>query len=339
MNARQGFLGRSWVGAALSSSVSKAFVFLLIVLGSFLWVGHAVTVLIGGEKKASVAVEISPEGGEAIFWGKGRCSTCHSLGDQGSAVRCPNLGQFGEKFPLPIGARAAERAKARSEKTGQNYSATDYLIESLADPGAFVVEGYKNEMAIVYAPPISLNLDEIKAVILYLQSRGGDIDFDALNNPSDIAKKHYARIQAATAAGGGDPGNGEAVYNDNCANCHKLKGKGGNVGPDLAGIAAKGTNFISDAILRPAKSIAKGFETYVVVDKGGRQTVGLKTRDSAEGVTIIKATGEEVVVARSAIKEIADDRTRSVMPDDLAGAMTVKDFQDLLAFMMMQKGE
>jgi putative heme-binding domain-containing protein len=339
MNVHQLHQGQSWIGAAWSSSVGKAFVFLLVVLGSFLWVGHAITVLTGGEKKAGSAVEISPEGGEAIFWGKGRCSTCHSLGDQGSAVRCPNLGQFGEKFPLAIGARAAERAKIRSEKTGQNYSATDYLIESLADPGAFVVEGYKNEMAIVYAPPISLNLDEIKAVILYLQSQGGDVDIDALNNPSETAKKHYDRIQAATAAGGGDPGNGEAVYNDNCANCHKLKGKGGNVGPDLAGIAAKGASFISDAILRPAKTITKGFETYVAVDKTGRQTVGLKTRDDANGVTITKATGEEVAIARGDIKEITDDRTRSVMPDDLAGAMTVKDFQDLLAFMMMQKGE
>ena len=66
----------------------------------------------GGGKKVVSAVEITPEGGETIFWGKGRCFTCHSLGDQGSAVRCPNLGQFGEKFPLPIGVRAVETTTA-----------------------------------------------------------------------------------------------------------------------------------------------------------------------------------------------------------------------------------
>ena len=98
----------------MSSVPLKVLFFLLVVLGAFLWIGQSITAMTGGEKKAASVVEGTPEGGEAIFWGRGRCFTCHSVGDQGSAVRCPNLGQFGEKFALPIGARAAERAKARS---------------------------------------------------------------------------------------------------------------------------------------------------------------------------------------------------------------------------------
>ena len=159
----------------MAGTIAKVFAFLLIVLGLYLWVGYAITELTGGEKPIAAAVDISPEGGETIYWGKGRCFTCHSVGGQGSAVRGPNHGQFGEKFPLPMGARAVERAKVRSEKEGVEFTAVDYMVESLASPGVYLVEGYKNEMAVVYAPPISLSLAEIKAVVAYLMAQGGDL--------------------------------------------------------------------------------------------------------------------------------------------------------------------
>ena len=139
----------------MTTALSKVLLFLCVCLAVYMWIGYTITELTGGEKPASAKVEVTPEGGEIIFWGKGRCYTCHSLGGQGSAVRCPNLGQFGDRFELPIGARAEVRAKERTEETGQTYTALDYLVESLAKPDAYIVEGYKNEMAIVYAPPIS----------------------------------------------------------------------------------------------------------------------------------------------------------------------------------------
>ncbi len=322
----------------MNASIVRIFVFLLVVLGLYLWIGYAITDLTGGGRKSSAAVDISPEGGEAIYWGKGRCFTCHSVGGQGSAVRGPNHGQFGEKFPLSMGARAEERAKERSEKEGAEFTAIDYIVESLASPGDYVVKGYKNEMAVVYAPPISLNLIEIKAVVAYLLSLGGDLDMEAIDSaPSEITQKFYAKISAAAAAGGGDPGLGAVVYEDNCSECHSLNGEGGGVGPDLTGISAKGLKFISTAILEPAKSLTKGFETYVVIDKEGRQSVGLKTREEAGEIDITKANGDVVTLAKADIKEMKTDDMKSVMPDDLSEAMTVKDYQDILSFLMLQK--
>lgn len=323
----------------MSSAIGKVFGFLLFLLAAFLWIGQAVTALTGGEKAAAGAVEISPEGGESIFWGKGRCFTCHSMGDRGSAVRGPNQGVFGGKFPLPIGARAAERAMERSQKTGQTYTATDYLVESLAEPGAYVVEGYKNEMAIVYAPPIALNVKEIKATIAYLQSQGGELDLESLEKPSEASKKFFAKMAAAQAAGGGDPSAGEQVYANNCANCHAIKGNGGKIGPELSSVAGKGVKYIEDSILRPAKTITPGFETWTLTEKDGRKTIGLKIADTASEVEMIKANGEKVKVAKTDVKELEQDKGASVMPDNLNEAMTVKDLQDVLAYMMLQKGE
>lgn len=321
------------------SGALRAFILLLISLGAFLWVGAAVTSLTGGERRTSAEVEINPEGGESIFWGKGRCFTCHSVGDQGSAVRCPNLGQFGSKFPLPIGLRAAERALERSAETGQHYTATDYLIESLAKPDAYIVEGYKNEMAVVFAPPISLSLNEIKAVVTYLQSQGGDFDVAAIENPSELASRYFERILAATAAGGGDPGNGEEMFAYTCADCHRVNDVGGEVGPDLSAISSKGLKFIAESILKPTQKITAGYETFVVVEHDGRKTTGIKSRDTEDEVDITKANGEVVTIARANIAEITEDELSSLMPQDLTEALTVKDYQDVLAYMMMQKGD
>ncbi|MBI4745736.1 MAG: c-type cytochrome [Deltaproteobacteria bacterium] len=317
--------------------IGKIFIFLLATVFVFMWVGYAVTKMTGGEKKAAGAVEITPEGGETIFWGKGRCFTCHSMGENGSAVRCPNLGVWGDKFPLPIGKRAESRAKERQAQTGLPYTATDYLTECLATPGAYIVEGYKNEMAVVYAPPISLSLHEIKAVILYLQSQGGEVDVNAVNNPSEIAKKLHDKISAAGAAGGGDPGHGEEVFKGSCVNCHMLKGEGGKIGPDLSNAGNKPLKFLSESILRPVDAITPGYETWVVETKDNTKAIGIKTKDDAQGVEILKATGDIVTVARADIKELTQDKTKSLMPEDMIEGLTVKDFQDVLAFMMMQK--
>lgn len=318
-------------------AVGQVFLFLLILVGLFLWVGKAITEMTGGEKRAAAVVGINPEGGETIFWGKGRCWTCHSIGDRGSAVRCPNLGVLGEKFPIPIGQRAAERAKEREQETGLHYTPTDYFVETIASPSAYVVDGFKNEMAIVYAPPISLTPDEIKAVISYLQSQGGEVDIDAINNPTEVSKKYWDKINAASAAGGGDPGHGEEVFESACIGCHVLKGEGGNVGPDLSNVGTKGLKYISESILQPSATFTPGYETYVVVDIEGRKYEGIKQKDDATGVDIILDNGEVVTIARGDIKEITQDKNKSIMSDELIEFLTVKDYQDVLAFMIMQK--
>ncbi len=320
-------------------TVINAFVYLLIVLAFFLYVGKAITDLTGGERRGgSEMIEITPEGGKAIFWGKGRCFTCHSVGDEGTNVRGPNLGAFGTLFDAPIGIRAAGRAEERSEQTGEKYSSADYLVESLADPGAYLVKGYKNEMAKVFAPPIALSLGEIKAVILYLQSEGSEPDRETLDNPGEISKRYYSKITAASTAGGGDPEKGALVFEDNCKTCHRINDKGGRIGPDLSHIGGQGVKFISASIQRPAEAIAEGFETYIVINNEGRRFVGIKTGDSGESLEITKAGGEVMTFKKSEIGEVRQEKNRSVMPEDFMDGLTVREYQDLLAYLLMQKG-
>src|SRR2546430_14721235 len=100
------------------------------------------------------------------------------------------MGEKGTRAPglAGVGARAAKR------KPGQ--SAKQYLIESLLDPGASLVEGYPNIMPRVDKPPIGLNRSELWAVVALLESLGGSVDVKL----DDIPKTAGAPAVGGTAA-------------------------------------------------------------------------------------------------------------------------------------------
>ena len=163
----------------MRSPFVKVVLFVLALVGIFIWISEELTRIsgqtgdqAGGARAAQAGVSV--ERGEEIYWGKGKCHTCHSVGSLGSAIRGPNHEN--------MGAKAAERAAERSKQTGKPMTAADYLVESLLDPGASLVAGYKNEMPVIFRPPIALNPDEIRSVAAYMLSLGGTADLAAVMN-------------------------------------------------------------------------------------------------------------------------------------------------------------
>lgn len=300
-------------------SFVRSSIFVLAVCLVYITIAWQITKISGGRKSASAVAGISPEAGESIFWGNGKCSTCHSLGEQGSAIRCPNLGVSSDRFPLAIGARAAERAKQRAAKTGQPYTAADYLAESHLDPSAYVVEGFKNEMPVVWKPPIAITPDEILAVDAYLQAQGGEVDIAALAG-SRFFKA--LKAQAETQAGAtpvafqpylvGDPEKGKQIFFDPdskapCAKCHTIEGQGGRVGPDLSHVAGTRTaQYIVDSVLEPAKEIAGGFEPFLLITHDDQQINGIMKGEDALAVEILDTEGTAQKISRASIRVLID---------------------------------
>lgn len=220
----------------------KVGAFALVVMGSYTYFANSIP-QIESKPPEELSLEgggVTPEqlvkAGEQIFKTKGTCEVCHRIGEKG--MRAPDL--------AGIGARAAKR------KPG--YSAKQYIIESLLDPGAYLVEGYPNIMPRVDKPPIGLNRSELWAVTAFLESLEGTVDVKL----DDIPKT------AGAAAGGapaelklpGDPKAGEAVFTGKgaCIACHKAGKIGASpVGPDLSQIARIQTpEYIMGKILNPA---------------------------------------------------------------------------------------
>ena len=251
----------------------KISVFVLILVGFFVAVGDTITALSGGGGPEIVTGEISPEVGEALFWGKGKCSTCHSIGTRGSAIRCPNLGVT-DKFAEAIGIRAATRK--------EEVSAEAYLVESLYNPNAFVVEGFpKNLMTPINKPPIALSDDEIQAINLYLLSLSADVDEGTLRALAQAqAPYRSGKVQVEEAAvqwipPEGDPEMGYYTFDDmKCHQCHTIEGYDfggspedlGGIGPDLTGIGdIQGPLYLMESIMDPNALIVAG-EGYMGED-------------------------------------------------------------------------
>ena len=214
--------------------------------------------------------------GEQIFRGKGQCTTCHAIGQRG---RGPDL--------AGVGGRAGTR------KPGM--PATKYLIESLLEPGAYVVEGFPNIMPNVSKPPIGLNRSELWAAVAFLESQGGTVDVKLDDIPAGVGAQASGG-GAASIELPGDPKAGQAVFTGKgtCIACHKAGAIGASpVGPDLSNIAGSQTpEYIMGKILNPSsKGVVSGFPANVMPPTFGQQLTAREYVDLVSFLLTLKSGG------------------------------------------------
>lgn len=155
----------------------------------YTWVGQLVPQKeVQPPEVVEIAADVTPEQmveiGKGIFEGKGICITCHVFG---RSDRFPDLDG--------IGTRAASRVPGMS--------GIQYLANSLYHPEAFIVPGYNPGMPAIDKPPIGLTDDEIKAVIAFLQSLGGEV---TVTMDMDLKGGGAGEAVAETAAAAEEPG-------------------------------------------------------------------------------------------------------------------------------------
>src|SRR6266404_4055290 len=160
----------------------KVGAFSLVVMGTYTYYANSIPQI-----QSKPPAELSLEGGnvttaqlvkagEEIFHTKGTCEICHRIGQKGT--RAPDLAGVG----------------ARAGKTKPGMSAKAYIIESLLQPQAYIVEGYPPIMPQIDKPPIALNRSELWALTAFLESQGGTVDVTLADIPATAG---------ASAAGGG----------------------------------------------------------------------------------------------------------------------------------------
>jgi len=236
----------------------KVFAFNIVVIAFFLYVGNSIPQLRQDPPKELVlAADASTEdfvrAGQDIFYGKGTCALCHEIGKKGE--RCPDLAGVGE--------RSETRLKEERYK-GKATNGAEYLVESVMDPTAYVVEGYQPSM-----PPVGRQLNDLElvAVVSFLQSQGGEVTVNGQSHfPKWRGEGGGAALAAAapapaTAAAAPSGASGqELVQQWGCIACHKFDGPEKLVGPSLWDIGArKDANYIRESILQPDAVVVEGF--------------------------------------------------------------------------------
>ncbi|MHB8522573.1 MAG: PVC-type heme-binding CxxCH protein [Limisphaerales bacterium] len=139
----------------------------------------------------------------------------------------------------------------------------------------------------------------------------------------------------------GDAKSGRRVFFSpavGCTRCHRIEGRGGQVGPDLSTVAiASGREKLIQSILHPSLDIAPQFVTHEIVTRDQQTYSGILAGVEIDGtVTLITADGKGVVVPGKEIVSNVPSKT-SLMPEGLENALTVQDFRDLLAFLQSRK--
>ncbi|MBL8216160.1 MAG: HEAT repeat domain-containing protein, partial [Bryobacterales bacterium] len=145
-------------------------------------------------------------------------------------------------------------------------------------------------------------------------------------------EKIYQRYLAVIDKQPGDPTKGKATFDNICSKCHKLNGKGSEVGPDLATVRNRTAEALLSDILLPSRSIAQMYEAYVVETQSGQILEGVIGEQTSTTITLVHEQQKKDVIPRASIKQMYVSNL-SAMPEDLDKEITPQQAADLIAYL------
>ena len=127
----------------------------------------------------------------------------------------------------------------------------------------------------------------------------------------------------------------DAANDLNCGHCHKVRGDGGDVGPDLSAVQGRSSRELLQDIVLPSAKISPQRQLLKVICKDGEQIRGLKVEESPARLKIFDV-GSVPPVLRSFERdqiETMELLKESAMPAGYGQIYTFQQLLDLLAFL------
>ncbi len=152
---------------------------------------------------------------------------------------------------------------------------------------------------------------------------------DAKQAPPDMQATLTRFSTVAELHGGADKG--EAIFTERCAQCHRVRGIGESVGPDLAGIREWDTPRLLLSIVNPNAEINPQFSAYSVDTVDGRYLSGILESDTSTSITLRMSGGAQTVLKTQVRTVEAMDI--SLMPEGLTDGLDTQGVADLIAFL------
>ena len=129
---------------------------------------------------------------------------------------------------------------------------------------------------------------------------------------------------------------GRAVFQANCASCHRFGNLGndhGVAGLNLTASPLRSTKYsLLEAVMFPNRKVVPDHETTVIVTADGRTIHGLVLRESAQSVSVLTREGTATDVPKGQIKSRQKEKT-SLMTEAMADKMSQAEWRNLLAFL------
>ncbi|MFO0981025.1 MAG: PVC-type heme-binding CxxCH protein [Planctomycetota bacterium] len=168
------------------------------------------------------------------------------------------------------------------------------------------------------------------------QNRGGWAFHARLAALPKQVEQHPDDLELRALYASGNPQRGEAVFFGGvaaCSRCHRVRGKGGRVGPDLTEVARfNPRRHIVRSILEPSEVIAPGFSSITVRTTDGTELDGYVHRETQDALIVVTSDGKTVAVPA---RDVAERRSHATsgMPDGLEQGLTAAQFVDLVTFL------
>lgn len=142
---------------------------------------------------------------------------------------------------------------------------------------------------------------------------------------------HYRQL--ANAPGDVEKGRAAAAL---CMACHLMGPTGGNIGPNLSGVGAMGTEGILRNVLEPSAAMENAYRIYRVELNNGDLVDALFVSEDKDAVVVRLPGVPDRRLLKSEIHS-AKYLRRSLMPEGLLGTMPPESVSDLFAFLRTLK--
>jgi quinoprotein glucose dehydrogenase len=157
--------------------------------------------------------------------------------------------------------------------------------------------------------------------------------FDAHRSKDPLANR-------SECLAGGDAMAGKKIFFERqdvqCLRCHKMNGTGGEVGPDLTGVAKRlSREQLLESIVLPNARIADGYQNLTVRMKDGKSYVGLLKKEDFENVYLLSPEDGTLRIPKAEIEDL--NPGLSAMPADLVGMLSKRDLRNVIEFIAAQK--
>jgi len=144
--------------------------------------------------------------------------------------------------------------------------------------------------------------------------------------------RNIGKVAPAETAPAGNVANGAALFAKQCANCHQVAGKGGQIGPDLSRIGAGRTRAaLTREIRNPHEVIPPNFEGVTIVTKDGQKIRGIKKGEDAYSIQVMDMRERIQGYLKSNV-EVTYEKN-SIMPAYDAKRLSDADLSDLVGYL------
>jgi putative membrane-bound dehydrogenase-like protein len=121
-----------------------------------------------------------------------------------------------------------------------------------------------------------------------------------------------------------------------CYRCHRVEGRGNEVGPDLSTVGRNEPRHILESILQPSATVAPHYQVWHIETADGKVHTGMLVKTVLDEYTYLDVKGNLFKLNTRHIVESRPVPT-SIMPDGLADLLTDQELRDLFAYLRSRR--